>query len=76
MVHIPAAITVHNCKEGKDDDGYDSTQSENVSTQSENVSNEMDGFLVGGDGSDKFNDACSNCFAVQLTAKHLHQNLI
>lgn len=51
MVQILASITVHNCKEGKDGDGYDSTQSENVS-------NGMDGFLVGGDGSDKFNDAC------------------
>lgn len=47
--------TTHDGKEGKGKDRYDSALSEDVN-------NETDGLLVGGDGSAKFNDVCSNYF--------------
>lgn len=47
--------TTHDGKESKGKDGYDSALSEDVN-------NETDGLLVGGDGSAKFDDVCSNYF--------------
>ena len=51
--------TAHDGKEGRGEDGYDRAWGEDMI-------NTMDGFLVAGDGSAKYNNAGSNMFLLMV----------